>query len=234
MEGIGMLHEFSRTALLLGDTGIERLAAARVAVFGVGGVGGYAVEALARSGVGSLDLIDNDRVSLTNINRQILATHETVGRSKVEVARERVLSINPDCHVRIFETFYLPETADLFDFKAYDYIIDAIDTVSGKLALVENAKKADTPIICSMGAGNKLDPTAFRVADIYETAVCPLAKVMRAQCRKRGTERHCRPRRPRLNRVCAVGRRTHHRGRGHQRPFRLSAPLNMIQIVFLS
>lgn len=188
MEGIGMLHEFSRTALLLGDTGIERLAAARVAVFGVGGVGGYAVEALARSGVGSLDLIDNDRVSLTNINRQILATHETVGRSKVEVARERVLSINPDCHVRIFETFYLPETADLFDFKAYDYIIDAIDTVSGKLALVENAKKAGTPIICSMGAGNKLDPTAFRVADIYETAVCPLAKVMRAQCRKRGIE----------------------------------------------
>lgn len=183
-----MLHEFSRTALLLGDACMERLAAARVAVFGVGGVGGYAVEALARSGVGALDLIDNDRISLTNINRQILATHETVGRSKVEVARERVLAINPACAVKTYETFYLPETADRFDFSAYDYIIDAIDTVSGKLALVENAKKAGTPIICSMGAGNKLDPTAFRVADIYETAVCPLAKVMRAQCRKRGIE----------------------------------------------
>ena len=185
MEGIGMLHEFSRTALLLGDTGIERLAAARVAVFGVGGVGGYAVEALARSGVGALDLIDNDRVSLTNINRQILATHETVGRSKVEVARERVLAINPACAVKTYETFYLPETADRFDFSAYDYIIDAIDTVTGKITLVEQAKAANVPIISSMGAGNKMDPTAFRVTDIYKTSVCPLAKVMRNALKKR-------------------------------------------------
>lgn len=183
-----MSNAFSRTALLLGDEGMKRLAAARVAVFGVGGVGSYAVEALARSGVGALDLIDNDRVSLTNINRQLLATHETVGLPKVEVARERIAAINPACHVRTYETFYLPETADRFDFSAYDYVIDAIDTVAGKLSLIEAAASVGTPIICSMGAGNKLDPTAFRVADIYETAVCPLAKVIRTACRKRGIE----------------------------------------------
>lgn len=181
-----MPNQFSRTELLIGREGVERLRRARVAVFGVGGVGGYAVEALARSGVGALDLIDNDTVSLTNINRQIIATHSTVGRPKVEVAAERVHDICPDTAVRAYNTFYTPETAHTFDFSVYDYIIDAIDTVSGKLSLVERAYAAHIPLISSMGAGNKLDPTAFEVADIYETSVCPLARVMRQECKKRG------------------------------------------------
>ena len=156
---------------------------------GIGGVGGYTVEALARSGVGALDLIDDDRVCLTNINRQLLALRTTVGQYKVDVAAERVRAINPNCTVTTHKCFYLPETKDQFDFTQYDYVVDAIDTVSGKLALVEQAKAAGTPIICAMGAGNKVDPTAFRVADIYETSVCPLARVMRVQCRKRGIKK---------------------------------------------
>lgn len=183
-----MLNQFSRTQLLLGEEGMEKLKNSRVAVFGVGGVGGYVVEGLARSGVGALDIIDDDKVCLTNINRQIIATRKTVGRYKVDVAAERINDINPDCKVRTYQTFYLPETADQFDFSEYDYVVDAIDTVTGKLQLVEEAKKAGTPIISSMGAGNKLDPTAFKVADIYETSICPLAKVMRRECRKRGIE----------------------------------------------
>ena len=176
-----MLNQFSRTELLLGHDAMEKLAGCRVAVFGIGGVGGYTVEALARSGVGALDLIDDDRVCLTNINRQLLALRTTVGQYKVDVAAERVRAINPNCTVTTHKCFYLPETKDQFDFTQYDYVVDAIDTVSGKLALVEQAKAAGTPIICAMGAGNKVDPTAFRVADIYETSVCPLARVMRVQ-----------------------------------------------------
>ena len=183
------MNPFSRTQLLLGEAAMERLARSRVAVFGVGGVGGYVVEALARSGVGALDLIDNDTVSVTNLNRQIIALRSTVGRYKVDVAAERVRDINPDCRVTVYKTFYLPETQEQFDFAQYDYVVDAIDTVKGKLALVEQARAAGTPIICSMGAGNKLDPAAFEVADIYQTSVCPLAKVMRVECRKRGIER---------------------------------------------
>ena len=168
---------------------MEKLRNSRVAVFGVGGVGGFAVEALARSGVGALDLIDDDTVSESNINRQIIALHSTVGQPKVEVAAARVRDINPDCHVRTYKIFYMHETADRFDFSQYDYVIDAIDTVSGKIALVLQAEAAGVPIISSMGAGNKLDPTAFRVADIYKTAVCPLARVMRRELKKRGIER---------------------------------------------
>ncbi len=181
-----MLNAFSRTARLLGPAALTRLSQCRVAVFGVGGVGGYAVEALARSGVGALDLVDSDRVSLTNLNRQLIATHRTIGQYKVDVARERVLEINPDCDVTVHRVFYLPETRDSFDFTQYDYVIDAIDTVAGKLALAQQAQDTGTPIISAMGAGNKLDPTAFRVADISQTSVCPLARVMRAECRKRG------------------------------------------------
>lgn len=177
---------FARTRLLLGQDGLDRLAAARVAVFGVGGVGGYVVEALARSGVGALDLIDSDTVDATNLNRQIIATVDAIGRSKVEVAAERVASINPSCVVRAHQCFFLPETADQFDFAAFDYVIDAVDTVSAKIALVEAAFAAGVPIVSSMGAGNKLDPTAFRVADIYETSVDPLARVMRRELRRRG------------------------------------------------
>lgn len=183
-----MLNQFSRTELLLGREGMQRLSQARVAVFGIGGVGGYTVEALARSGVGTLDLIDDDRVCLTNLNRQIFATRRTVGKYKVEVARERVLEINPDAVVHIYKTFYMAETAPEFDFTNYDYVVDAIDTVSGKLALVEQAQAAGVPIISSMGAGNKMDPTAFEVADIYDTSICPLARVMRRELRKRGVE----------------------------------------------
>lgn len=182
-------NRFSRTEMLLGAEAIERLAGARVAVFGVGGVGGYVVEALVRSGVGMLDLIDNDTVNLTNINRQIIALQSTVGKYKVDVAKERALDINPEVKVNVYRTFYLPENAAEFHFEDYDYVVDAIDTVTGKLMLAEQAKAAGTPIISSMGAGNKLDPTAFRVADIYETKVCPLAKVMRRECKKRGIER---------------------------------------------
>ena len=158
---------------------MQRLAEARVAVFGIGGVGGYTVEALARSGIGQLDLIDDDKVCITNVNRQLLATLKTVGQYKVDVAKERVADINPKCRVNTFKTFYMPDTEGEFDFSQYDYIVDAIDTVKGKLALVENAQKAGTPIISSMGAGNKVDAAAFEVADIYETSVCPLARVMR-------------------------------------------------------
>lgn len=184
-----MVNEFSRTALLLGDEAIEKLKKARVAVFGVGGVGGYTVEALARSGVGAIDLIDNDRVSLSNINRQIIATHSTIGQLKVEVAKERVLDINPNCEVKTYPVLYMPETADRFDFSQYDYVVDAIDTVTGKIELVMRAQEKGTPIISSMGAGNKLDPTAFEVADIYKTSVCPLAKVMRRELKKRGVKK---------------------------------------------
>lgn len=183
-----MINQFSRTELLIGKEHMERLRNARVAVFGIGGVGGHTVEALARSGVGTLDLIDNDTVSLTNINRQIIALHSTIGRDKVEVAKERVLDINPEAVVNIYKTFYLPETAEQFDFTLYDYVVDAIDTVTGKLQLVEEAKKAGVPVISSMGAGNKLDPTAFEVADISKTSVCPLAKVMRRELKKRGID----------------------------------------------
>ena len=181
-----MLDQFSRTRLLLGHEGMDKLKNAHVAVFGIGGVGGYAVEALARSGVGALDLIDDDKVCLTNINRQIIATRKSIGKYKVDVAEERVHDINPDCTVRTYKTFYMPDTADQFNFAEYDYVIDAIDTVTGKLELVMQADKTGTPIISSMGAGNKLDPTAFEVADIYKTSICPLAKVMRRECRKRG------------------------------------------------
>ena len=181
-----MNEQFSRTGILLGAEAVEKLANARVAVFGIGGVGGYTVEALARSGVGALDLIDSDTVSVSNINRQILATHSTVGRLKVDVARDRVLDINPDCVVRTYPCFYLPDTADQFDFTQYDYIVDAIDTVTGKLALIATAKEAGTPILCRLGTGNKLDPSKFQITDIAKTSVCPLARVMRKECAKRG------------------------------------------------
>lgn len=181
-----MLNQFSRTELLLGHDNMEKLKNARVAVFGIGGVGGFTVEALARSGVGTLDLIDDDRVCLTNINRQIIATRKTIGQYKVDAAKERILDINPDAVVNTYKTFFMPDTADDFDFSVYDYVVDAIDTVTGKIMLVEAAQKAGTPIISSMGAGNKLDPTAFEVADIYKTSVCPLAKVMRRELKKRG------------------------------------------------
>ena len=184
-----MLNQFSRTELLLGKDAMEKLADSRVAVFGIGDVGGYTVEALARSGVGTIDIIDDDKVCLTNINRQIYATHKTVGKYKVDVAKERILEINPQANVNIFKTFYSPETADLFDFNNYDYVVDAIDTVTGKIELVMNADKTGTPIISSMGAGNKLNPAEFEVADIYKTSVCPLAKVMRHELRKRGIKK---------------------------------------------
>lgn len=184
-----MQLQFSRTELLLGAKAIERLAAARVAVFGVGGVGGYAAEALVRSGVGSIDLIDNDTVSESNINRQIIALHSTIGQYKAEVAKARMLDINPAVKVNALNMFYTPETASQLDFTQYDYVVDAIDTVTGKIELVMNAHKCGVPIICSMGAGNKLDPTAFEVADIYSTSVCPLARVMRTELKKRGIKR---------------------------------------------
>ena len=183
-----MTNEFTRTQLILGADAMRKLAASRVAVFGVGGVGGYTVEALARTGIGALDLIDNDRVSLSNINRQILATHSSLGRYKVDVAEERVRDISPQCAVRTYKTFYLPETQDQFDFSSYDYVVDAIDTLTGKLTIIENAKRAGVPVISAMGAGNKTDPTAFAVADLYETSVCPLARIMRRECRRRGIE----------------------------------------------
>ncbi|MBQ5375531.1 MAG: tRNA threonylcarbamoyladenosine dehydratase, partial [Lachnospiraceae bacterium] len=183
-----MLNQFSRTQLLYGEENMGRLAASRVAVFGIGGVGGYVVEALVRSGVGALDLIDDDKVCLTNLNRQIIATRKTVGKYKVDVAEERVHDINPDCQVRTYKTFYLPETQDQFDFTEYDYVVDAIDTVTGKLGIIMQAKEANVPVISAMGAGNKLNPAMFEVADIYDTSVCPLAKVMRRECRKRGIE----------------------------------------------
>ena len=184
-----MLNQFSRTQLLLGQEGMERLFHARVAVFGIGGVGGYTVEALARSGVGTLDLIDDDRVCLTNLNRQILATRKTVGQYKVDVAAERIHEINPDAVVNTYKTFYAPQTAEQFDFTQYDYVVDAIDTVTGKLELIMQAQQAGTPIISCMGVGNKMDPAAFEMADIYKTSVCPLARVMRRELKRRGVKR---------------------------------------------
>ena len=184
-----MLNQFSRTQLIFGKENMERLANARVAVFGIGGVGGYTVEALARSGVGTLDLIDDDKVCLTNINRQILATRKTIGKYKVDVAKERILDINPDAKVNVYKTFYMPDTRDRFDFSQYDYIVDAIDTVTGKIEMVLQANEAGVPIISSMGAGNKVNPSMFEVADIYKTSVCPLAKVMRRELKKRGVKK---------------------------------------------
>lgn len=184
-----MANQFSRTELIFGKEGMEKLAVARVAVFGIGGVGGFAVEALARSGVGTLDIIDSDTVDISNLNRQIIATHSTVGMYKTDAAKQRLLDINPDLTVNAHKVFYTPETAGMFDFSQYDYIIDAIDTVTGKIELVVNADKCGTPIISSMGAGNKLDPTRFKVADIYSTSVCPLARVMRYELKKRGIRR---------------------------------------------
>lgn len=181
-----MIEQFSRTEILLGAEAMEKLYRARVAVFGIGGVGGYTVEALARCGIGTLDLIDSDTISISNLNRQILATHATVGRLKVDVAKERILDINPNCVVRTYPCFYLPETAEQFDFTQYDYIVDCIDTVTGKLQLVEQAVAAGTPIISSMGTGNKLDPSGFQVADISKTSMCPLARIMRKELKKRG------------------------------------------------
>ena len=181
-----MADQYSRTQLVLGSEGMEKLRRSRVAVFGLGGVGGYAVEALARAGIGQLDLIDDDTLSLTNLNRQLLALHSTIGLSKVDAAARRILDIDPTIQVRTHQTFYLPETADQFDFSQYDYVLDAIDTVTGKLALIAQAKAANTPIISCMGTGNKLDATAFRVADISKTSGCALARIMRKECAKRG------------------------------------------------
>ncbi len=184
-----MENQFSRTELLLGKEKMEKLAASRVCIFGIGGVGGYVAEALARSGVGHLELVDNDVICLSNLNRQIIATHETLGQYKVDVMKERILSINPAAEVAVHKCFYLPETRSQFDFANYDYVVDAIDTVAGKIALVLQAEASGTPVISSMGAGNKLDPAAFRVADIYQTSVCPLAKVMRKELKKRGVKK---------------------------------------------
>ena len=184
-----MLNQFSRTQLLLGVEAMEKLKGARVAVFGIGGVGGYVCEGLVRSGVGAFDLVDDDKVCLTNLNRQIIATRKTVGKYKVDVMRERMLEINPDCDVRVHKCFYLPETAAEFNFSDYDYVVDAVDTVTAKVTLVLEAQKAGVPIISCMGAGNKLDPSRFRVADIYKTQGCPLARVMRTALRKRGVKK---------------------------------------------
>lgn len=183
-----MQKEFIRTEMLLGAAAMERLAAARVAVFGVGGVGGYVVEALARSGIGALDLIDHDTVSESNLNRQIIATRSVIGEYKVDVAARRIADINPAARVRCFRTFFLPDTEAQFDFSQYDYVVDAVDTVTAKLALVMKARAAGTPIISAMGTGNKLDPTLLRVSDITETSVCPLARIMRKELRRRGVE----------------------------------------------
>lgn len=184
-----MSEQFSRTELMLGKEAMEKLFHSRVAVFGIGGVGGYVCEALVRSGVGAFDLIDNDKVCLSNLNRQIIATRQTIGRYKTEVMKERMLDINPDAEVRIHNCFFLPENADGFSFAEYDYIVDAVDTVTAKIELVMKAKKQGVPIISSMGAGNKLDGSRFMVSDIYKTKVCPLAKVMRRELKKRGVEK---------------------------------------------
>ena len=184
-----MQEEFTRTAMLIGERALEKLSSCHVAVFGVGGVGSYVTEALARSGVGHLDLIDSDRVNITNINRQIIATHNTVGQYKVDVAKDRVLSINPKAEVNVFRTFYLPENSENFDFSLYDYIIDAVDTVTAKIEIIVNANKTNTPVLSCMGTGNKLDPTQFEITDVYKTSVCPLARVMRRELKKRGIEK---------------------------------------------
>ena len=181
-----MSEEFSRLELLIGQEAMSRLTRKRVAVFGIGGVGGHVAEALARSGVGALDLIDKDTVDVTNLNRQIVALHSTIGKSKVDVMKERILDINPECQVHAYQCFYLPETKDDFDFFQYDYVVDAVDTVTAKIQLVMEAKRCKTPIISSMGAGNKMNPAAFEVADLYQTSVCPLARVMRRELKKRG------------------------------------------------
>lgn len=180
-----MINQFSRTELLIGKEGVDKLAGSRVAVFGIGGVGGYVVEALVRSGVGALDLVDNDKVALTNLNRQIIALHSTIGEYKVDVAEKRAKDINPGVNIKTYKTFFTPETANEFDFTQYDYVVDAIDTVVGKLELIKQAKKAGVPVICSMGAGNKMHPELFEVADISKTSVCPLAKVIRQELKKR-------------------------------------------------
>lgn len=184
-----MLNQFSRTQLLLGENAMNKLAGSRVAVFGIGGVGGYVCEALIRSGVGAIDLVDDDKVCLTNLNRQIIATRKTIGQYKTQVMKERILDINPDAKVEVHNCFFLPETADDFEFEKYDYVVDAVDTVTAKIALVMKCKEKNVPIISSMGAGNKLDASAFRVADIYKTKVCPLAKVMRRELKKRGVKK---------------------------------------------
>jgi len=184
-----MLNQFSRTQLLLGEEAMEKLKNSRVAVFGIGGVGGYVCEALVRSGVGHFDLIDDDKVCLTNINRQIIATRKTVGKYKTEVMKERILDINPDVEVVVHNCFFLPENADEFPFEQYDYVVDAVDTVTAKIALVMKCQEKNVPIISSMGAGNKLDASAFKVADIYKTSMCPLAKVMRHELKKRGVKK---------------------------------------------
>ena len=184
-----MKEEFCRTSLLLGEDGIEKLNNAKVAVFGVGGVGGYVAEALARSGVGSFVLVDKDDVSVSNINRQIIALQSTVGKYKVDVMRDRILDINPEANVEVYKTFFLPDNSDEFDFSQYTYVVDAVDTVTAKLEIIMKAKEAGVPVISSMGAGNKLDPTAFKVTDIYKTNVCPLAKVMRKELKARGIKK---------------------------------------------
>lgn len=184
-----MLNQFSRTEILMGSEAMNKLTNARVAVFGVGGVGGYVVEALVRSGVGAIDVIDNDVVSLTNLNRQIIATHKTIGKCKVDVMKDRILEINPECRVEAHRCFYLPENKDEFDFSQYSYVVDAVDTVAAKIQLVMEAKEKNVPIISSMGAGNKMNPAEFQVADIYKTSVCPLAKVMRHELKKRGVKK---------------------------------------------
>lgn len=184
-----MLNQFSRTELLLGNAAMEKLSKSRVAVFGIGGVGGYVCEALVRSGVGAFDLIDDDKVCLTNINRQIIATRKTVGQYKTEVMKKRILEINPEADVRVHQCFFLPETADNFNFEEYDYVVDAVDTVTAKIELVMNAQEKNVPIISCMGAGNKLDGSKFKVTDIYKTKVCPLAKVMRHELKKRGVKK---------------------------------------------
>jgi len=184
-----MINQFSRTQLVLGADALKKLSRSRVAVFGLGGVGSYAVEALARSGVGTLDIIDNDTVSITNINRQLYALHSTVGKLKADVAEQRILDINPQCRVNKYTTFYMPDTSHIFDFSQYDFIIDAIDTVTGKIEIILNAQKSATPMISCMGTGNKTDPTALEVADIYNTSVCPLARVMRQELKKRGVKK---------------------------------------------
>ena len=182
-------NQFERTALLLGKASVERLARKRVAVFGVGGVGGFVCEGLVRAGIGAIDIVDKDTVALSNINRQLIALHSTVGKNKVDVLEERLKDINKDLIIKKYKCFFLPETSDTFDFREYDYVVDAIDTVTGKIELILKAKEAGVPIISAMGAGNKLDPTAFQVSDIYKTSVCPLARVMRRELKKRGVEK---------------------------------------------
>ena len=187
-EGATIENQFARTQMLLGREAMDKLSRSRVAVFGIGGVGGYVCEALSRSGVGAFDLVDSDRVSLTNLNRQIIATRKTIGQYKVDVMRERILDINPEAQIRVYRSFFLPENADSFPFGEYDYVVDAVDTVTAKLELIMRAREYGVPVISSMGAGNKLDAGAFRAADIYETKVCPLAKVMRRELKKRGVD----------------------------------------------